>query len=358
VSPVKSAAGVPEDKTSLLEISNDLRQTLTRLENNTQQVKLHLDSIERRIGKMEATPEAPAADKTAGLEPLLHPAAVHAEERNVESSVAAQENLPIEPSLPIRGRAIFSGPLHLDEAETVEEDDFSTPTFTFGTENKRSFLPLVLVIVLAVIVAAGFFYVYSTGHLFSLKAGLARLEGKQSQGSNGPSPAVSGSEAHPTAASDSSSAGVSSPPSPSASQPGRATGEAASTPAHTASSDGASSAVSSGMPAAVIPNNPKFKYVPANVMEGYLLSAPRPEYPVQARTNHIEGQVVLQASISRSGSITSLHVIKGPPSLRSAAIAAVRTWRYRPYSVNGQPQDVTTTVYVDFNFRPPPALVR
>lgn len=357
VSPVKSATGVPEDKTSLLEISNDLRQTLTRLENNTQQVKLHLDSIERRIGKMEATPEAPAADKTAGLEPLLHPAAVHAEARNVESSVVAQENLPIEPSLPIRGRAIFSGPLHLEEADTVEEDDFSSPTFAFGTENKRSFLPLVLFIVLAVIVAAGFFYVYSTGSLPSLKAGLARLEGKQSQGSSGPSPGVSGSEAHPPAASDSSSAGVSSPPSPSASQPNRATGEAASPPAHTASSDGASPAVSSGTPAA-IPNNPKFRYVPANVMEGYLLSAPRPEYPAQARTNHIEGQVVLQASISRSGSITSLHVIKGPPSLRSAAIAAVRTWRYRPYSVNGQPQDVTTTVYVDFNFRPPPALVR
>ncbi|WP_373694162.1 energy transducer TonB [Edaphobacter paludis] len=72
--------------------------------------------------------------------------------------------------------------------------------------------------------------------------------------------------------------------------------------------------------------------------------------------DHIEGQVALQATISRSGSIETLHVVKGPPSLRGAAIDAVRHWRYRPYTADGQAVKVATMVYVDFTLRPPPAM--
>lgn len=361
VSPAKSSIEVSEDKASLLDISNDLRQTLSRLENNTQQVKLHLDSIERRIGKMEAMPKAPAEDKTVGLEPLLHPDAVHMAERNVVPPAAAKESLPIEPPLPTRGRAIFSGPLHLDDAETTEaeDDDFSSPTFAYGTEERRSIVPFVIIfIVLAVIIAAAFFYFRSAQNQSFLKAGLARIEGNHFEGNhsrpNSASvPAASVPVATPSTNSSSTSNAIaaSSTPPPSASR----SIQVASTPAHVPASDAASPTAFPDAPP--VSNNPKFRYVPANVMEGYLLSAPRPEYPAQARMNHIEGQVVLQASISKSGAITSLHVIKGPPSLRSAAVAAVRTWRYKPYSVNGQPQDVATTVYVEFTLRPPPALV-
>jgi protein TonB len=93
-------------------------------------------------------------------------------------------------------------------------------------------------------------------------------------------------------------------------------------------------------------------------MEAYLLSAPRPEYPPQARIDHIEGQVALQATISKTGSIETLHVIKGPQSLRSAAIDAVRNWRYKPYLADSQPIEVDTIVYVDFSLRPPPVIVQ
>jgi protein TonB len=91
-------------------------------------------------------------------------------------------------------------------------------------------------------------------------------------------------------------------------------------------------------------------------MEGYLLSAPRPEYPTLARVNHIDGQVALQAVISKTGSIETLRVIRGPQALRRAAIDAVRTWRYKPYSVDDQPVEVATTVYVDFSLKPPPKI--
>jgi protein TonB len=183
-------------------------------------------------------------------------------------------------------------------------------------------------------VAAAFFYVHSTGNPSFLKAGLARIEGNQS------APAASAPAATP-------------PPVPSAVS-NAATTSSAPVPPAPASAAATTPAASDAPPSS---NSPKLRYVPANVMEGYLLSAPRPEYPAQARADHVEGQVALQATISRSGAIMSLHVLKGPPLLLSAAVAAVRTWRYRPYSVDGQPQDVTTTVYVDFTLKPPPLLV-
>jgi TonB family protein len=333
-SSAKSVAEVPEEKASLRDISNELRQTLSRLESNTQQVKVHLDSIERRIGKMESTPKTNPPDKTTGLEPLLHRGAVDAPARNVMMPVA-ETFVPIEPSLPIRGRAVFSGPLHLNESAVDEDGDFSVPTFAYGSEKRRVIVPVVLFVILAAIMAGVFFYFHSAGNQSFLKAGLARIEGKPASVNNTSAPAPSTPAPPASAALPSTTATSSTPVS-----------EAGTTPAQTAASD---------TPAGL--NNPKFRAVPANVMEGHLLSAPRPEYPAQARANHVEGQVALQATISRAGAIISLHAINGPPSLRSAAVAAVRNWRYRPYSVDGQPQDVATTVYVDFTLKPPPVLV-
>jgi periplasmic protein TonB len=41
--------------------------------------------------------------------------------------------------------------------------------------------------------------------------------------------------------------------------------------------------------------------------------------------------------------------VSGPPMLAPAAAEAVRTWRYRPYLLNGEPVEVETTVRVIFN---------
>jgi protein TonB len=58
--------------------------------------------------------------------------------------------------------------------------------------------------------------------------------------------------------------------------------------------------------------------------------------------------VVLQATISKTGSIENLHVISGPAMLQQAALDAVRSWRYKPYLLNGEPVEVDTTVNVIF----------
>lgn len=84
------------------------------------------------------------------------------------------------------------------------------------------------------------------------------------------------------------------------------------------------------------------------VVEGLLVHKTIPVYPVIAKATHTQGTVVLQATISRTGTIENLRVASGAPMLEQAALDAVSTWRYRPYLLNGQPIEVETTVSVVF----------
>ena len=74
----------------------------------------------------------------------------------------------------------------------------------------------------------------------------------------------------------------------------------------------------------------------------------KPTYPPLARQAHIQGTVVLQAVISKDGSIENLHVISGHPMLVPAAMDAVKQWKYKPYFLNGEPVEVETTINVNF----------
>jgi protein TonB len=84
------------------------------------------------------------------------------------------------------------------------------------------------------------------------------------------------------------------------------------------------------------------------VVEGLLISKNIPVYPRIAVAMHAEGTVVLQATISKAGTIENLRVVSGPPVLQQSAIDAVKTWRYRPYLLGGEPVEVETTVNVIF----------
>jgi periplasmic protein TonB len=88
--------------------------------------------------------------------------------------------------------------------------------------------------------------------------------------------------------------------------------------------------------------------VSTGVLQGMLLTPIRPVYPMIARAAHVEGAVVVEAIISRTGAIESLRVVSGPEMLRAAAIDAIREARYRPYCLNGEPVDVETTLTVNF----------
>jgi len=93
---------------------------------------------------------------------------------------------------------------------------------------------------------------------------------------------------------------------------------------------------------------PKTIKISGGVMVGNLLLKTQPVYPPIAKAARVSGTVVLQASISKTGSIENLKVVSGPAMLQQSAIDAVRQWRYRPYLLNGEPVEVETTVNVIF----------
>ena len=88
--------------------------------------------------------------------------------------------------------------------------------------------------------------------------------------------------------------------------------------------------------------------VSAGVSAGLLVQPIRPVYPGIAKAAHMEGAVVIEAIISKSGQIESAHVISGPAMLQSAALEAVRAARYSPYRLNGEATDVETTITINF----------
>jgi TonB family protein len=85
------------------------------------------------------------------------------------------------------------------------------------------------------------------------------------------------------------------------------------------------------------------------LMDENLIVQRVPAYPEVAKQHGVEGDVVMQALISKEGTVKRVHVVEGDSRLRSAAEEAVYKWRYRPYVLHGQPVEVATTVTVNFS---------
>lgn len=88
--------------------------------------------------------------------------------------------------------------------------------------------------------------------------------------------------------------------------------------------------------------------VSAGVAEGRLLAPIQPVYPAIAKAAHVQGTVVIEATISKQGFVEQAHVVSGPPMLAQAALTAVDRARYQPYKLNGDPVEVETTINIIF----------
>ena len=80
-----------------------------------------------------------------------------------------------------------------------------------------------------------------------------------------------------------------------------------------------------------------------------------PIYPELARRARVSGKVVLRITIDEEGLVQDVTPVEGHPMLDSAAVEAVRQWRYRPTIQDEKPVSVTTMVEVFFEIgdRPP-----
>ncbi|MGB9233116.1 MAG: energy transducer TonB [Terriglobales bacterium] len=106
-----------------------------------------------------------------------------------------------------------------------------------------------------------------------------------------------------------------------------------------------------GDPAPISPLPPPAPTHPLRVShwaEGNLIFRVQPTYPVLARHARVQGTVELRAIIGKAGTIENLAVLSGQGMLVTAAVEAVRQWRYRPYLLNGEPIEVETEIRVNF----------
>jgi TonB family protein len=91
--------------------------------------------------------------------------------------------------------------------------------------------------------------------------------------------------------------------------------------------------------------------VSQGVASGLRIKMVPPVYPPLARQAHVQGEVVLDADISRDGVVEELRMVSGHPMLIPAAVDAAKQWRYKPYVLNGKPVAVSTQIIVKFTLK-------
>ena len=88
--------------------------------------------------------------------------------------------------------------------------------------------------------------------------------------------------------------------------------------------------------------------VPASVMEQLVTHRVNPVYPESLWQSRQPGAIVLDAVIGADGTVIQAKPLSGPSPLASAAVEAVRWWRFQPYRMDGRPVEVETTLTVNF----------
>lgn len=86
-----------------------------------------------------------------------------------------------------------------------------------------------------------------------------------------------------------------------------------------------------------------------DVKNAQVLKTVPPIYPQQARAQHVFGNVQIDALIDEAGNVSTAKVLSGPVLLHSAALVAVKQWKYSPALLDGKPTAVHLTVTVQFH---------
>jgi len=106
------------------------------------------------------------------------------------------------------------------------------------------------------------------------------------------------------------------------------------------------------VPQSVANPTPIFPFVALPVSQGVtggrLTRKIEPIYPSEARTQHVEGPVMLDALVGEDGNVHEVTVTSGSPLLAKAAADAVKHWRYQPFLLNGKPVSIHNQITIQF----------
>jgi periplasmic protein TonB len=89
-----------------------------------------------------------------------------------------------------------------------------------------------------------------------------------------------------------------------------------------------------------------------DVTSPVLIRRVEPEYPIVAIRSRLQGVVILEAVITKTGDVEQIRTLRADyPYFEKAAKDAVLQWRYKPATVQGRPVTVYFTVTVTFKMR-------
>ncbi len=76
-----------------------------------------------------------------------------------------------------------------------------------------------------------------------------------------------------------------------------------------------------------------------------------PEYPALAKQMRLTGHVVVEAIVDTQGNVEKTNVVSGNALLSSAAVAALKKWKFTPFNgPDGKP--TKAVVAIGFDFKP------
>jgi protein TonB len=94
-------------------------------------------------------------------------------------------------------------------------------------------------------------------------------------------------------------------------------------------------------PAAPVP-------IGGDVKPAKLIKSVQPIYPSMAKSQHVSGNVQIDALIDADGNVSAMKVLSGPALLRESALASLKQWKYQPAELDGKPTSMHLTVTLQF----------
>ena len=86
------------------------------------------------------------------------------------------------------------------------------------------------------------------------------------------------------------------------------------------------------------------------VSEKHLLKKVEPDYPPEANSRRLEGDVIFRIIIGKNGVVKEIHLRRGNPMLIRAATKALSKWQYETIECDGKPVEVETFPPSDFGW--------
>jgi TonB family protein len=91
--------------------------------------------------------------------------------------------------------------------------------------------------------------------------------------------------------------------------------------------------------------------VGGDVKPARLISSVPPAYPALAKTQHVAGDVRIDALVDAAGRVTAMKVVSGPSLLHQAAMDSLRQWKYQAATLDGKAVPMHLTVTIQFRLQ-------